>query len=95
MNDLKKLRKQIDKANKKIIIALANRFEISSKISILKVAQNIKTEDKKREKEQMEYLIRLTKKYNLNQVLIATIFRLLISESKKNTNVLRKKFTKK
>lgn len=83
-SDLNKLRKEIDKADKKLLKSLAERFEITKNVGLYKKDFNLPPLDKKREKVVFQKKEELAKKLNLNPLLIKKIYRLIIEEVKKN-----------
>lgn len=83
-NALQKLRKEIDVIDRQIMSALARRFKVTHKVGIYKAKHNLPPLDKKREEEVFAYKKLLALKYKLDSVLIEKIFKLIISEVRKN-----------
>lgn len=82
--NLKKIRKQIDKVDKRLVKVLAKRFEITKKVGIFKKIHNLPPLDKEREKIVFSKREKLAIKLNLNPKLVKRIFKLIIEEVKKN-----------
>ncbi len=81
---LKKLRKQIDKTDERILRLLVKRYKITKKVGLYKKEHNINPTDKKRDIEVYSQRKTLAKKLNLNPELIEKIFRMIIEDVKKN-----------
>lgn len=80
MNELEKLRIEIDKSNKKIIEEISNRFLITRKIGEIKANQNIVSFDKNREDIVLENVGELARNNNLNEDMIKEIFKIIMKE---------------
>ncbi|MGB9598491.1 MAG: chorismate mutase [Minisyncoccales bacterium] len=80
MEELKKLRQEIDRVDKKIIGLLKERFKITRKIGRLKVEKSLPLRDKKRERELFQKRKAWSKKFNLSPFLVEKIFRLILKE---------------
>lgn len=83
-NTLQKLRKGIDVIDRQIMSVLASRFKVTHKVGIYKAKHNLPPLDKKREEEIFAYKKLLAIKYKLNPVLVEKIFKLIISEVRRN-----------
>ncbi|MFZ8848293.1 MAG: chorismate mutase [Minisyncoccia bacterium] len=88
-NELKKLRKEIDKIDKKIVKLLEERLKIAEKIMKLKVKKGLNLTDKKREREIIENLTKQTNDLLLKKYL-SQIYRIIFKISKEK----HKKFIK-
>lgn len=80
MNELEKLRIEVDKSNKKIIEEISNRFLITRKIGKIKASQNIVSFDKNREDIVLENVGNLARNNNLNENMIKEIFKIIMKE---------------
>ena len=80
MNELEKLRIEVDKSNKKIIEEISNRFLITRKIGEIKASQNIVSFDKNREDIVLENVGELARNNNLNENMIKEIFKIIMKE---------------
>jgi chorismate mutase len=88
-NELKKLRKEIDKIDKKIVKLLEERLKIAEKIMKLKVKKGLNLTDKKREKEIIGNLTKQTNDLLLKKYL-PQIYQIIFKISKEK----HKKFIK-
>jgi chorismate mutase len=82
-NNMKTLRKRIDKLDNKIIKILAKRMDVVTKIKEYKEKHNLPILDKKREVEMREFRQKLAKKYNLKSSFLESLFQKILLESKK------------
>ncbi|WP_367671081.1 chorismate mutase [Buchnera aphidicola] len=85
------LRKKINKINKSIIILLNKRNLISEKIIKEKININYPIKDTKREKKIFEKIINYSKKYNLKKKYLIKIFKIIIKNSRKIQKKIEKK----
>jgi chorismate mutase len=83
MDEIIRLRKQINKIDKTIIKLIANRYGWVEKIKTIKTVNKIKIRDNKRELWLYDYYSKLCQKYNLEEKHIGKIFSIIISQSKK------------
>lgn len=79
MDELIKLRKEIDDIDGKLINLIEKRFEISKKIGKIKRERGFEIEDKKRENEIIENRISNSK---FSREFIVNLFDLIFKESK-------------
>ncbi|OGY94635.1 MAG: hypothetical protein A2406_02300 [Candidatus Komeilibacteria bacterium RIFOXYC1_FULL_37_11] len=87
-NNLEKIRKEIDRADQKIIDALALRFKLSKKIARFKNPNKIY--DRQREKQIIKNVLTFAQSKNLNKTFIQKIYKEILKESKKQlTNILK------
>lgn len=77
------IREKIDALDEKILYLLKNRFKSVEEIRELKNTLGLPVEDKKREEEVLNNLLRIGKKLGLSKSLVTQLFKLIISESKK------------
>lgn len=82
LNELKNLRKKIDKVDFEILQKLAERFSLAQKIGRNKAKNLLSVLDKKREKEVLRQRKIWAKKLKLNKALIEKIFKLFFKESR-------------
>jgi chorismate mutase len=82
MKTIPQLRKEIDKTDLEIIKQLKKRNKIIQEIGLIKKRNNMKIEDKKREKEQQQKIQELAKKNKINPDFLKKIFKLIITNSK-------------
>ncbi|MBS0349590.1 MAG: chorismate mutase [Proteobacteria bacterium] len=83
MEEIKKLRERINKIDQAIIQKLATREKIVRKIGLFKAAKKKDIQDVAREKKLLHFYNKLCKQYQLDQVYVNQIFKLIISHSKK------------
>ncbi len=76
-------REAIDKIDEDILIGLLRRQEISKLIGEYKKKHNLKSEDKKREKELLEKLKLKAKTWGLNEKQVSTLWKIILENSKK------------
>jgi len=79
-NELKSLRRKMNRIDKKIVALLEKRFEVSKKIGEYKLKNHLLVEDKKREK---EILASRTKNSSLSKNFTRKLFNLIFNESKR------------
>lgn len=82
MEDLKTLRKKIDKIDAAIIKKLARRQKISKKIGFLKVSSKKKIKDSVREKKQKSQYKKLCTEFHIDFKFINQLFDLIICHSR-------------
>ena len=92
-NSLINYRETIDRLDKILIFALAERFKNTNKIGLLKAKKNLPSYDEVREKTQMSKFIKLAIENDIDPKLVARLFGLIISEVKKNHENLKKSIT--
>lgn len=83
-NILQQLRKEIDTVDRELVAILARRFRITHKVGIYKAQHHMPSLDKKREQEILEHKKLIALKHSLNPLLIEKIFKLIMSETRKN-----------
>lgn len=91
MSNLKAYRNQIDKLDKKLIEILSKRFEIAKKVGVYKKENNIPVLDKSREKDLLDTKEKLAKGAGIDGKFISGIFKLIIKESRKKQNELKRR----
>lgn len=82
------LRKKIDSVDEKILENLAERMSVVRKIKELKIGQGLPIENKKREIQVLENAMQRAEKLHLSLEFVSRLFKLIISESKKNQKKL-------
>jgi chorismate mutase len=93
-HQLKKLRKQIDRVDKKILIELQRRSEIVSKIAKIKLALNLPVLQKSRQNEVQKKRPKYGKYLGLNSKFVTQLFALIQRESIREQKNLQKKILK-
>lgn len=83
MDDLDRHRRDINKIDQDILKLLSKRQKLSKKIKEYKLKKNLKTIDRKREKEIFKELEKEASKYNLDKKFIRDIFKKIIKNSRK------------
>ncbi|MES2832057.1 MAG: chorismate mutase [Pseudomonadota bacterium] len=78
MEELKKLREEIDRVDETLIRTLAMRFRITEKVGALKKAQKLSPVDPQREAEQEKRILELAKKAGLREDIALSVLRLII-----------------
>ncbi|MDT8397554.1 MAG: chorismate mutase [Pseudomonadales bacterium] len=81
------LREQIDGIDREIILALARRFAVTSKVGKLKAAENLQSVDPVREQEKLASLRALAREQNLDSDFVHELFQLIFREVVKNHRV--------
>lgn len=79
MNDLEKLRKEIDKVDAEIVEAVAARTNITYSISKYKVRHNINVVDEKREAEVYKKIRALARKNYIEEDFAEDLYKLIIA----------------
>lgn len=83
VNEIEKLRKEIDKINQDLLKVIAKRFKVTYRIRKIKVKNNLPAEDKDRELEIMDRSDKLAKKLNIDSQLARDVLRMIIEAAKK------------
>lgn len=83
INQLEKLRKEIDRVNRDLVKIIAKRFIITGKVKKLKTKNNLPVEDKDRELEIMHSVQKLANKLKINPQLVKDVLQRIIEEVKK------------
>ncbi|WP_394234743.1 chorismate mutase [Niallia oryzisoli] len=76
--NLEDLRNNIDKVDRELIKLLAARFELTEQVGIYKAKNNLNPQDKSRETEQFNKLIKLSQESGLNPDYALKIFRCIM-----------------
>lgn len=79
---IKLYRKKIDKINEKLIKLIAKRNEFANKIRKEKIKLGLPLSDTKREKEILEKVNKLSKKFRVDTKVVEKIVKLLIKNAK-------------
>lgn len=90
MTDILALRQKIDEIDEKWIRLLAERFAVTAEVGKIKAAQDLPSVDKNREAAQMERMRKLAETYSADPRLIENILRLIINETVKRHDALKK-----
>lgn len=80
---LEKLRAEINKIDRDIVLLLGRRFDLVRKVASLKKKNNLSIEDKSREKAVLKQVKTQASSLNISISFIESIFKLIISESKR------------
>jgi len=83
-NELKKLRVKIDRADKNIIRELHKRWVISGKLKQIKKRYGIKIVEDSRLKEMKNKHMAVAKKYNVPDMVVMAVFKVIVNESIKH-----------
>lgn len=83
MKPLERLRKKIDKIDVKLFDLLAQRFVVTDQIGVFKRENNLKMEDKDREKAHLRFLQEKAETLGLNLCLVEKMYKLIADEVKK------------
>lgn len=83
MPELKKLRQEIDKIDKKLLKILAERFALTNEVGRYKKKHKLGVCDSQREKEMFKKRNLWAKKFNLDQNLVKEIFKLIIKTTRR------------
>ena len=78
MEELKKLREEIDRVDEALIRTLAMRFQITDKVGALKKAQKLSPVDPQREAEQEKRILELAEEVGLRGDIALSVLRLII-----------------
>ncbi len=78
MDKLAEMREEIDALDKQIIILLGQRFQITEKVGLYKAESALAATDSDREKEQFERFRQLAKEYEVDELLIEKLYKLII-----------------
>lgn len=82
MQEIEKLRKQIDSADQKLISILSKRMYVSKKVGLLKKKTKSNVLDSKREKIVLDKISRMSKN-KLSSKFAINIYKLILAESKR------------
>ena len=87
-DDLQDLRKKIDVVDNKIMLNLKERFNLTHKVGLYKAKNNLSAFSKEREQEIYKAKRELSKKFNLDDVLVEKIFKSIIVVVRKEHAVI-------
>ena len=82
-NELKKLRRNIQKVDVSIVKAVSSRLAIARQIGKLKIKLKLPITDAPREIQQIKFFTKLAKAHKVPSALLLKIFEQLITESKR------------
>lgn len=88
--DLKKVRKEIDLIDNKILDLLKKRLLIVKKIGVWKSKNGMKVRDAKREGEMLSLLTEKANKKGLDGNFVVSLWKLILKNSRKNQEVIKK-----
>ena len=80
MDDLTKLRKEIDKKDKSLVKILSERFFLTEKVGEYKKKHNLEAQDKKREIQMWKERKKWAKETGLNPSMIVEVFQFIVSK---------------
>lgn len=80
---LEQIRKEVDVIDEKILLLLHKRFALIKKIRLIKKKQNLPIQNKNREKEIIDRIIKKSQQLHTNKHLLINIFKKIIEESKR------------
>lgn len=83
INQLEKLRKNIDIIDQKLIIVLAERFKKTEEIMSFKKKNGLPIKDKNREKVILKGINKMARKLKMSKKFITDIFKKILKESKR------------
>jgi chorismate mutase len=89
MKELLELRDSLDKIDKSIIELVAQRFEVTKNVGLLKKEHNLPSTDSSREQSQMENIRAFAETQGLAPDIAEKVLRLLIDETVRNHNKLK------
>lgn len=81
--EIEKLRKKVDTIDHKLVFLLAERFEATKEIILLKVKNELPVEDKGREEYILNEASKLARKLKIRTKFIEDIFKKVLKESKR------------
>ena len=83
MDELSKLRRQIDRIDQVIVTALGERMELMQPITKVKKEQNVPVFAEKRDREVLSHATEFAKQYHLDQRFVQSVYKLIFEESKR------------
>lgn len=86
---LEKLRAEINKIDKDIVLLLGRRFKLVKKVASFKKKNNLLMEDKSREKEVIKKVKQVGSDIGVDSAWLTKVFRLIIKESKKEQKTIQ------
>ncbi|OGI66610.1 hypothetical protein A3H53_02455 [Candidatus Nomurabacteria bacterium RIFCSPLOWO2_02_FULL_40_10] len=81
MNNLSKLRKDIDKCDRELINIFSKRFSVVKKVALYKKERNLKSFDPKRWREVVDKMMLLSKKNKIPEKFVQSILDSILKES--------------
>ena len=88
-NELLKVREQIDEIDERLLRLLAERFQLTHQVGIVKASQALASFDSTREAEKLERLRALCGDLQLDPALVTELFTRIMQEVVKNHDKLR------
>lgn len=83
MDKIEKIRKDIDRIDKVIITALAERMSLMPELAVYKKKRNVPVFQEKREKEIMDKILKIAKEHHLDEDFAKEIFSSIFAEAKR------------
>ena len=87
--ELLAVRDKIDETDERLLDLLAERFELTHRVGLLKANQNLTSFDGTREAEKLSRLAELSKQRNLNPELVTALFRQIMQQVVRNHESLK------
>ena len=87
--ELLAVRKKIDETDERLLDLLAERFELTHWVGVLKANQNLSPFDATREAEKLARLAELSEQRNLNPELVMELFQRIMQQVVKNHESLK------
>ena len=87
--ELLAVRDKIDETDERLLDLLAERFELTRRVGLLKADQNLTSFDGTREAEKLALLAELSEQRNLNPELVTALFRLIMQQVVRNHESLK------
>ena len=87
--ELLAVRDKIDETDERLLDLLAERFELTHQVGLLKAKQNLTSFDGTREAEKLARLIELSEQRHLNTKLVLALFRQIMQQVVRNHESLK------
>lgn len=87
--ELLAVRDKIDDTDERLLDLLAERFELTHRVGLLKAKQNLNSFDGTREAEKLARLTELSEQRNLNPELVMALFRQIMQQVVRNHESLK------
>ena len=87
--ELLAVRDKIDETDERLLDLLAERFELTHRVGLLKAKQNLTSFDGTREAEKLAHLAELSEQRNLNSKLVLALFRQIMQQVVRNHETLK------
>ena len=83
MDELTKLRRQLDRIDQVIVTALGERMELLQPITRVKKEENVPIFAEKRDREVLRHAKTFAKQYRLDQRFLQSVYKLIFEEAKR------------